>query len=207
MADSDVDLCSQSLGLLRADSISSLDDGSNEADICSLFYDDFANDVLTRYPWSFCTKKILLVQEDDDPVNEYQYSHIVPGGALRIWALFPDSGVGSAPVKDYEIQADDEGNRRIYSNYSTLYAEYTWRTDESKWPGYFVQFFIHAFAALIAKPVTDQTDLQAEMHQLAWGAPNENEQGGKYGVACKIDAMQKPGEQMQSSPLVEARFS
>jgi hypothetical protein len=26
-------------------------------------------------------------------------------------------------------------------------------------------------------------------------------------VACKIDAMQKPGEQIQSSPLVEARFS
>ena len=56
MASSDVDIASQALGLLRANTISSFDDGSNEADIAKLYYPDFAQDILTRYPWNFALK-------------------------------------------------------------------------------------------------------------------------------------------------------
>lgn len=205
MADSREDIASQATGLLRASSVSSFDEGTNEADIMSLFYGDFVLDILTRYPWSFATKKRLLNQDSTEPLNEYQYAHIIPGEALRIWALYDSDAIGAKPITKYDISGTDAG-RRINSNYSTLYGEYTIYTDEASWPGYFVQFAIHALAALTAIPITDQPDLAARMQGLAWGAPNENELGGKYGIACKIDAMQKPGEQINSSPLVEARF-
>lgn len=207
MADSREDIASQSLGLLRADSVSDFNEGTNEADICALFYDDWVLDVLTRYPWSFATKKRRINQDTATPVNEYAYAHIVPGEALRIWAVFDSASVGAKGIKDYDIQTLEDGSRRILSNYETLYLEYTIYVGESFWPGYFIHFAIHAFAALVAKPVTDQDDLQAKYQILAWGQQPENEQGGKFGVACKIDAMQKPGEVIQSSPLVEARFS
>lgn len=206
MADSREDIASQSLGLLRADSVADFDEGTNEADICSLFYADWVLDVLTRYPWSFATKKRRLNQDSTAPVNEYQYSYILPGEALRVWAVYDTDAVGAQPLKDYDI-AHNDGGRRIYTNASQLWAEYTIYAAEAIWPGYFVHFAIHAFAALIARPVTDKDDIQSKYQILAWGQPNENEQGGKYGVACKIDAMQKPGEHIQSSPLTEARFS
>lgn len=206
MANSREDIASQSLGLLRADSVSSFDDGTNEADICSLFYPDWVLDVLTRYPWSFATKKRQINQSATAPVNEYRYSHIVPSETLRIWAVYDSDSVGAVPIKDYNI-VGTEGGRRIESNYSNLWLEYTVYANEADWPGYFVHFAIHAFAALIAKPVTDQDEIHKTMHALAWGNPMENELGGKFGVACRIDAMQKPGEQLQSNPLIEARFS
>lgn len=206
MADSREDIASQGFGLLRADSVASFDEGTNEADIAALFYPDYVLDILTRYPWSFATKKRRLNQDSTPPLNEYAYSHIVPGEALRIWALYPDNAVGSKPIKDYDI-AHADGGRRIYSNCPELWAEYTIYANEAVWPGYFVHFAIHAWAALTAMTVTDQPDIAQKYQALAWGLPNENEQGGKYGVACKIDAMQKPGENIQSSPLVEARFS
>lgn len=206
MSNSDIDICSQALGLLRADSISSFDEGTNEADICTLFYSNFVNDILTRYPWSFATKKRRLNQDSTAPLNEYRYSHIVPAAVLRVWALFPSDSVGAQPITDYDIQTVD-GGRRIFSNSESLWLDHTFYTAESNWPGYFVTFAVKAFAALIAKPVTDQDDLQASLQQQAWGRQDENEQGGAFGTAAKIDAMQKPGENIQSSPLVAARFS
>lgn len=206
MADSREDIASQGFGLLRADSIASFDEGTNEADIAALFYPDFVLDILTRYPWSFATKKRRLNQDSTAPVNEFQYSHILPGEAQRLWALYDSDAVGAKPITNYDIQGPD-GQRRVFSNYPTLYAEYTIYAGEEFWPGYFVHFAIHAWAALTAMTVTDQPDIAQKYHQLAWGAANENEQGGKFGVACKIDAMQKPGEQINSSPLIDARFS
>lgn len=206
MADSREDIASQGFGLLRADSVASFDEGTNEADIASLFYPDFVLDILTRYPWSFATKKRQINQDSTAPVNEYTYAHILPGEKLRLWALYDSDAVGAKPIKDYDIQSID-GKPRVLSNYSTLYAEYTIYIGEADWPGYFVQFAIHAWAALTAMSVTDQPDISEKYQRLAWGERNENEQGGKFGVACKIDAMQKPPEQIQSSPLIESRFS
>jgi len=206
MTTTNIDICAQALSLLRAAPISSFDDGSNEADICQTHYSDFAEDILTRYPWSFATKKAQLNQDATAPTNEYRYAHIIPGEALRIWAVFSSDGVGAKPINDYDIQTID-GGRRVFSNFPELWADYTVYTDEANWPPYFKHFAVHAFAALIAMPVTDQADLADRMQTLAWGARNENEQGGKFGVAKLIDAQQKPGEMILNSPLIEARFS
>ena len=100
-----------------------------------------------------------------------------------------------------------DGARRIFSNSQNLWLDHTYYNEEVNWPAYFVTFAVKAFAALIAKPVTDQTDLAASLKVEAWGRQDENEQGGAFATAAKIDAMQKPGETVQSSPLVDARFS
>jgi hypothetical protein len=205
MTTTNIDICAQALSLLRANVISSFDDGSNEADICETHYNDFAEDILTRYPWSFATKKAQLNRDATAPVNEYRYAYIIPGECLRLWAVFASDEVGAKPVRDFDIQTID-GGRRVLCDYEQLWADYTVYTDEANWPAYFKQFAVHAFAALIAMPVTDKPDLASYYKGEAWGNANENEQGGKYGVAKMIDAQQKPPEEIISSPLIEARF-
>lgn len=205
MVSSGIDIASQALGLLRANTISSFEDGSNEADIAKLYYNDFVEDIITRYPWSFLTKKRRLNQTTE-PINEWKYSHIVPAEALRIWAIYTSSSVGAPPINNYDIQAP-AGARRIFSNDEVLYGEYTVYNAESNWPAYFSHFAVHAFAALIAIPVTDDDNLAAQLKGLAWGSPSENESGGKFAVATGIDAQQKPPELIADCPFVAARFS
>ena len=205
MASSDVNIASQALGLLRANTIASFDDGTNEADIAKLYYADFAQDILTRYQWNFALKKRLFNQTTA-PVNEWRYAHIVPAEVLRIWALYPSNAVGAKPLNQFSINAPN-GQRQIHSNNSTIYGEYTVYTDEANWPGYFTHFAIHAFAALIALPVTDDPALADAMHTLAWGTPSDGEKGGKFAVATAIDAQQQPPEEIFNSPFIEARFS
>jgi len=173
MVSSGIDVASQALGLLRANTISSFTEGLNQTTA---------------------------------PINEWKYSHIVPAEALRIWALYASDAVGATPVNDYDIQAPS-GARRIFSNNDVIYGEYTVYSDESNWPAYFSHFAMHAFAALIAIPVTDDDNLAVQLKTLAWGTPSEGEKGGKFAVATGIDAQQKPPELIADCPFISMRFS
>lgn len=206
MATSEIDICSQALTLLRANPISSFSDGTNEAEICDQLYDDFVKSLLASYPWTFATKKSQLSRETGTPVNEYRYMHIVPAEALLVWAVFDSSAVGCVPIRDYDIYASD-GTRRIYSNYETLYADYTAHVDEANWPPYFVQFVVHALAAHLAVPVTHNEGLAQYYAVKAYGSTSGNMKGGLFGSAAATDSKQKRNEYIFSSPITAARFS
>lgn len=206
MANSNIDICSQALTLLRADPISSFADGSNEADICNQLYEDFVKSLFAAYPWTFATKKARLNLESTAPINEYKYAFIVPSEALLVWAVFDSEQTGIAPISDYDIYASD-GTRRIYTNRSPLYADYTVYLDEANWPPYFTQFAVHALAAHLAMPVTHNVTLAEYYNTKAYGSLSGNGKGGLFGQAASIDSKQKRNEYIFSSPFTEARFS
>lgn len=201
-----ISVASQSLLLLRANTISSFSDDSNEAEICNTLYDEHIKHLLSIYPWTFATKKRQLNQDSTSPINEYTYSHIIPSEALLIWAVFNTDRVGAPPVKDYDIYGTDS-SRRIFSNHSTLYADYTVYPDENVWPSYFTMLAVNSFAAHIAIPVTGNADLAAYYEKQAYGSGNANRKGGLFGVATSTDSKQKRNEYIVSSPFTEARFS
>ena len=200
-----ISIASQSLLLLRANTISSFSEDSNEAEICNEMYDEHIKHLLSIFPWTFATKKRQLNQDSTDPLNEYTYSHIIPAEALLIWALFDTDDIGGLPVRDYDIYTDDSG-RRVYSNHSTLYADYTVYPDENIWPPYFAQFAIYSFASYIAIPVTGNAELAQYYKEQAYGSANANRKGGMFGVAASTDSKQKRNEVIVSSPIIEARF-
>jgi hypothetical protein len=206
VANSDIDVCSQALTLLRADPISSFSDGTNEADICSQLYQDFIKNLFSTYPWTFATKKAQLNLETAAPLNEYLYSFIVPSEALLIWAVFDSAQNNVTPISDYDIYASD-GTRRIYTNRSPLYADYTVYLDEANWPPYFTQFAVYALAAHLAMPVTHNVALAEYYNVKAYGSLTGNSKGGLFGQAMAIDSKQKRNEYIFSSPFTEARFS
>lgn len=202
----DISIASQALLLLRANSISSFTDDSNEAEIANTMYEEHIKNLLSIYPWTFATKKAQLNQDSTAPIGEYTYSHIIPAETLLIWALFQSDEVGDIPIRDYDIYSTDS-SRRIYSNYPALYADYTLYRPEVMWPGYFTLFAINSLASYLAIPVTGNADLAAHYYQMAYGSSSANRKGGLLGVAMSTDAKQKRNETIFSAPLIEARFS
>lgn len=203
---SSIDIASQALILLRANTISSFADDSNEAQIVNVIYTDFITSLLSQYPWTFATKKRLLNQETGTPLNEYSYIHIVPAEALLVWALFDNSNINTSPVRDYDIYGSASG-RRVYSNYSTLYADYTFYADESTWHPTFTDLAISALAARLAMPVTGDLQLADYYRNIAYGSQQGNSKGGLLGLAMSTDSKQKRNEYIFSDPLTNARFS
>lgn len=202
-----ISVASQALSLLRADTISSFSQGTNESNICDILYESHIRYLLSIYPWTFATKKARLNQDSVAPLNEYTYSHILPADALLLWALFSSDNVGMPPVRDYDIYGDTDGSlKRIYSDYPTLYADYVVYISENNWPAYFEQFAIVSLAAHLAIPITGNPELFKFYEQMAYGSLNANRKGGLFGVAASMDSKQKRNEMTFSNPLVEARF-
>lgn len=199
---SNVTIASQALTLLRADSISAM----SENVIVEELYDGHITHLLGIYPWTFATKKRQLTQDPTAPISEYTYSHIIPAEALLIWALFNTDEVGASPVVNYDIYGTDS-SRRIFSNYDTLYADYTIYPNENVWPPYFTQFAIHSLAGYLAVPVTGNSELAELYTGIAYGTANANRKGGLFGVAAATDSKQKRNEFIVSSPFTTARFS
>lgn len=198
----DIDIINQALTLLRANTITSLNDGSEEADIATIYYDDFKKDIFSRYPWSFAKKKAALTVDGTDPVNEWDYSHQIPTDMERLIAIYNSSAVGAKPMKAWKRHG-----QYIHSDEATLYAQYIFEVDEADWPGYFKQYAIHALAALLAIPVTDDEQVAAYWRRQAYGLDEENERGGKFGVAASADAQADTPEEINMPDLVAARFS
>lgn len=203
MATTDIDIASQGLGLCRGTPISSFDDGTNEADIAGQYYGTFIKDIFSRYPWSFALKKRQLSRDSTDPVNEWKYSFVVPAEVERLFAVYRSGQVGAKPM----TQGWDRVGNFIFTNEPELWAEYTVYKPESQWPGYFIQYAIHAFALLIAVPYTDDKDLRNDLQVITYGRDTENERGGKFGVAASTDAQSKPAQEVQMPDLIAARFS
>lgn len=187
---------------LRANPISSFVDGSNEGEICGIFYDAFIKDIFSRYPWSFAMKKRQLTADATDPVNEWTYRHIIPAECERLWALYESSSVGVRPIKDFDLL-----ERYVQSDYDSLYGEYTYYVSEATWPGYFIQYAVSALAAAIAMPVTDDQELADRWQVVAYGNPQDQEQGGKFSIAANTDMQQKPFDKIQPPDIILARFS
>ncbi len=207
MATTNVTVANQALRLLRATPVvSTFNDGSAAGNILLDMYDDHIKALFSMYPWTFATKKALLVADATSPVNEYKYSHEIPAEAMLVWAVFNSSLVGARPVVDYDMYGS-ETERFIFSNYPTLYADYTIDRAEAVWPYYFVQFAVHSLAAHIAMPVTGNMELADYWYRKAYGSANANGKGGFYGIATSTDSKQKRNEYIISSPLTEARFS
>ena len=208
-----VDICSQALALIRANSISSFQEDSNEAKTCSLLYDSFVKDIFSRYPWSFATKIQNLARLAVDPTDtKYQYAYAMPNDWLRILAVYDNNG---NLIDDYEISGENFSNTEngvkapilLTNTENGVKIKYTRYVDEASWPGYFINYAIHALADLLARPITDDDTIIEKMHRLAYGGPSEGERGGKFAVATYTDTQQQPSTEMDSNILIAARFA
>lgn len=194
-------IASQALTLLRANTIESLNQDSEEAEVVNVFYTSFIEDIFSRYPWSFAKIKEELTASST-PTNEWEYAHTLPAGCLRVIAIYDSASTGARPIKNWTRSGNE-----IHSNSATLYIQYIYYVPEASWPGYFAQYAYHALAALIAIPITDDENVAAYWKRITYGTDEENERGGKFGVAASVDSQSKPPEQLDMPDLIMARFS
>ncbi len=197
-----VNIASQALGLLRANPISSFTEGTNEADIVDLYYNTFVLDIFSRHPWSFALRKVQATRDTTTPVNEFKYRYHKPSGMLKIYKVYNTNSVGVAPIPSgWDLIGD-----YIYTSQEEIYVEGAYYIDEGSWPGFFITYAVHALAAYIALPISDDEGLAATMQALAYGSPAQGERGGKFQVAAGVDARQQPPEEIHSFDIISARF-
>jgi len=200
--DTKLSICSDSLIMLGASPLSSFSEGTDSAQICDRLYDDTRDVVLQMYPWSFTYKKSQLARTTNTPTNEYQYEYTLPSDRLGsgVRAIYNSSAVGAIPIIAWEVFGT-----AVFTNETTVYADYQFRPSEDIMPTYFVQLLKYWMSWHIAEAVTDQLTKADYFKQIACGLPSENMRGGMFRQATQIDSQSRPSWSIDDFDLTAVR--
>lgn len=187
MATSDVQICSNALLLLGAQSINSFDDDSDRALLVSNLWANSRDAVLRAHPWNCAVKRIALAPLSEAPAFDYAYQFNLPADCLRVL------GCGKkGEEQEYELEG-----RRLLSDEATLYLRYIYRNEDvTTWDSALVQAAEAYIAMTCAYPITKSSS-QQEMAANLWKL--------KLRDARTIDGLENPPETAGDFPLLTAR--
>jgi len=146
--------------------------------------------------------KVQLARLTAAPVNAYPYQFQLPSDLLILKAVYNSDSTGVNPIYNYSKQGSV-----ILSHELELWIDYQKQVSESSFPAYFHEFIVTALSSVLAIAVTDQPELAQLYDQKAYGTVNDNRNGGLFGQAKKLDALQYPPEEVVPNDLIAARFS
>lgn len=195
-----IDICAQALILLGEVPISSFEDDTDAARICSNMYPTFKNSLVSMYKWRITMKKRQLSRLTDPPLNEWDFRYQLPSDMFALKAVQDSLEVPAREVTEFEIFG-----RELHTNEQIIVLEYQVEKDEADWPPYLVQLAKLAFAAEIAPAVTDQVNAAEVWLVRAWGLPQERMQGGFYAIAKTIDAQGAATQVIDDYSLIDVR--
>lgn len=199
--DTGVSICSDALLLIGAKTITSFNDGTDEASVCDRLYPDVRDFTLVMYPWTFTMKKVQLPQLITTPGSVWKYEYALPGDRLaNPRAVYASASPGAYPEKDWEIQGD-----KLLTNLQQVFIDYQYQTPEYAMPAYFVQLLKYQMAWHIAETVTEQQDKSAKWQRVAMGDVSENMRGGYFRVAANIDGQNQPTRVIEDFSLIAVR--
>jgi len=155
--------------------ISSLTEGTTEADLVNLHYARTRNSVLRMHPWNFAIRRVALAQISTTPAFEFDYYYALPSDCLKVirtsWEAdgsfgtaiygFPGLVGGYQTQVPYRIESvSGVAGRVLACNESTVYIEYIAEiTDVSLFDELFVDILAQRLAAEIAPALTDNASL------------------------------------------------
>ncbi len=188
MAASDIALCSRALIKIGANSLSSFDDGTVEAEIAANLYPAARDALLSAHPWSFATAQIMLPRLTAEPIADYAFAFQLPVDFLRaLSAGSAGRGRGAA----YRI-----AESRLHADSEDVTLTYVFRPPESAFPPFFDQTLIARLAAEFALPLTESAARAEVLFKLA---------EAEFRRAKIIDSQQDSTAAFEDFTLIEAR--
>lgn len=165
---SKIEICNLALNRIAANTVVSLDEGTQSARAVALVYDTTLAEMLEKHHWNFArirrTLSRLAVADSELP-PEWAFAYALPTDMAK-FLYFEGQGITTAwPVENGEYRSATGYTRwpgsaheiigdRIFSNSEDGIAIYTAQvTDTSKFTAAFTNAFIEALAAKLIMPI------------------------------------------------------
>lgn len=182
-------LSSRALLKIGAQPVTSLDEGTAEAEVAANLYPVIRDALLSLHPWSFATGQASLPRLSATPTGDFQHAFQLPPGFLRaLSAGPPGSGRGLA----YRILEN-----RLHADAPQVVLTYIFRPDESAFPPFFDAALVARLAAEFCLPLTENASRAEMLYRLA-----EQE----LRAARQADSQQATVRAIEDFPLIAARL-
>lgn len=123
MAVSDTNIANRALRLLKARSITSLTDGSKNANVANDVFDEVRADLLRGHTWHFARRLLKLARLSTAPAFGFDYAYALPADWIRT-VSFHDNDAGTGAVDYEEIEVADVG--ALASSIEDAYLKYVY---------------------------------------------------------------------------------
>ena len=163
---SEVDICNLALNHIAQNTITSLNEASNPARKCKLYFPVAKDAVLRAHDWNFATKIELLALIADETIPGWDYLYARPANCLYIRKIYNEANIGNALPTQYKEIKTTNGSRAIACDIDQAYIEFTQTvTDPNDFDSNFVEALSFKLAAMIAKSLTGDLALAEKMEQ------------------------------------------
>lgn len=155
---SDTDVVNVALRLIGQNPITSLGDGSTNANTAVDIYSDLLDDLLCSHPWNFATKRVQLAQSATDPSFEFDNAFVLPSDWLRTISVHDNNaGHGTVLYRTEQVA----GQNVIVASSDAIYLRYVSRvTDPNLWSADFRRAFSEALARDMAIPIASSNSMR-----------------------------------------------
>ncbi|MBQ6713162.1 MAG: hypothetical protein IJN28_05190 [Selenomonadales bacterium] len=163
-----IEICNMALGYIAKTRIFSLEDKSEEARMCKLYYDHLRQLLLRNYVWGFA-KRIVRLAKVDKKIPGYEHAYAYPSECLAVRRIYNEEG---ASVKEYEkekyeVFVLDNGVVAVACNVEDAYLEYTHDVvDVDTFSVDFVEALSRIIAYNIAQSLTGSESIANTQYQL-----------------------------------------
>lgn len=162
---SEAALCSHALRLVAGAKISSLTQGTKNANVASDLYPGIRDDLLRGHDWNFATSRSKLARSSTDPAFEFDYAYVLPSDWMRTISVHDnDGGTGSISFREEEVG----GQGCICASVENLYLRYvSLVVDVNRMPPDFRMALITAMARDIAMPISNSNTIAERFERRA----------------------------------------
>lgn len=112
---SDINICNMGLANIGVLPITSFDEQTQQARLCSSFYSHIRDFLQASYSWNFNRKECPLVQDAEFSAPNWEFAYVYPKDVLAVIRVYPVGMMGSAPREekiswgtDYEQQGQQK---------------------------------------------------------------------------------------------------
>ena len=161
----ETDIVNVALRLIGADTITSLTDGTPNANAANDLYTEARDSLLRAHPWNWATKRKKLARSGTAPAYGYDYAYPLPSDWIRTLEVHNnDEGVGNTYFT-VEVVND---KRCILSDEEDIYLRYVAKvTDVNMMPPDFRRTLEYALARDLAPRVSESNTLADRYTELA----------------------------------------
>lgn len=196
-----VQIANLALDILDAQTISSFEETTIEAQKMKAYYELYIQSALTRHEWSFAMTEMQASLLAASPTPQWEYAYELPADMLQLKTVLLSNSSGSRmPYQTYQLF---ENNTLCTDTGNGIWVFYLKRIFESRWPAYFVDFVTHYLAIKMAPMIGRQFGLQKQLIEITYGMGDSS----IFRIACEADATQSVPKPFDASYLQAARES
>ena len=163
-----IEICNMALGYIAKTRITSLEDRTEEARMCKLYYDHLRKMLLRNYTWGFA-RRVAKLAKLDKKVLGFEHVYAYPAKCLATRFIYNEDG---AKIKEYEREKYDvfildNGVVALACDVEDAYAEYTQDVvDADTFNVDFVEALSRLLAYNICTSLTGNQNLAQEQYQI-----------------------------------------